>query len=72
MFDPIQTGNVIRKFSGMRFMSSGSYMSKESATRRAKFARSHSGRARVVKYKKGFVVFENWDATKGRLVKKKK
>lgn len=57
-FDPIQTGGVIRKFEGERFKQIGSYrQNKTTAKKAAEYYRRTGYKARVVKYKKGPVVF---------------
>jgi len=68
MFDKIATGGTIRKFNGKRYEQSGSYRTKSSAQKAATYARSMSGSARIIKYKKGYVVFTNYSKTKGKLV----
>jgi len=72
MFDKIATGGTVRKFNGVRFTQSGSYRPKKQADDAAKYFRNNSGKARVVKYKKGYVVFTNFSKTRGKLVPKYK
>lgn len=67
-FDPIQLGNYERTFNGIKYESSSSYQSKSKAKLQADYLKKYQVKARVVKYKKGYVVFSNSDKTKGKLV----
>jgi len=71
-FDPIQLGNYKRTFNGVTYTSSSSYhKSKSNAKLQADYLKKYQVKARVVKYKKGYVVFSNSDKTRGKLVPRK-
>lgn len=71
-FDPIQLGGYKRKFGGVNYYSSSSYQTKSQATKQANYLKENSIRVRVVKYKKGYVVFSNSQKTGGKLVPKRR
>lgn len=71
-FDPIQLGGYKRKFNGLNYYSSSSYQTKAQATKQANYLKENSIRTRVVKYKKGYVVFSNSQKTGGKLKPRKR
>lgn len=70
-FDPIQLGDYTRTFNGVKYKSASSYQNKTNAKRQADYLKKYQIKARVVKYKKGYVVFSNSAKTKGKLVPRK-
>ncbi len=71
-FDPIQLGGYKRKFNGLNYYSSSSYQTKAQAAKQANYLKENSIRTRVVKYKKGYVVFSNSQKTGGKLKPRKR